>query len=57
MASDPKGLGAKFDAPTDAEFNTRSIEATMAPMGTLPHVTPRADHDRRRRVRRRSALL
>ena len=42
MASDPKGLGAKFDAHTDAEFNTRDIEATMAPMGTLPHVT----HDR-----------
>jgi hypothetical protein len=39
MAADPKGLGAKFDAPTDAEFNTRGIEATMAPMGTLPHVT------------------
>jgi len=50
MASDPKGLGAKFDAPTDAEFNTRGIEATIAPMGTLPHVTPRADHDRRRGV-------
>jgi hypothetical protein len=48
MASDPKGLGAKFDAHTDAEFNTRDIEATMAP--TLPHVTPRADHDRRRGV-------
>ena len=36
MASDPKGLGAKFDAHTDAEFNTRDLEATMA---TLPHVT------------------
>jgi hypothetical protein len=50
MASDPKGLGAKFDAHTDAELNTRGIEATMAPMGRLPHVTPRADHDRRRGV-------
>jgi carboxymethylenebutenolidase len=39
MASDPKGLGAKFDAHTDAEFNTRDIEATMATMGTLPYVT------------------
>src|SRR4029077_21210288 len=39
MASDPKVLGAKFDAPTDAEFNTRDIEATMATMGTLPYVT------------------
>jgi len=48
MASDPKGLGA--NTHTDAEFNTRDIEATMAPMGTLPHVTPRADHDRRRGV-------
>jgi hypothetical protein len=33
MASHPKGLGAKFDAHTDAEFNTRDIEATMATMG------------------------
>jgi carboxymethylenebutenolidase len=39
MASDPKGLGAKFDAHTDAEFNTRNIEATMATMGKSPHVT------------------
>jgi hypothetical protein len=30
---DPKGLGAKFDAHCDAEFNTRDIEATMATMG------------------------
>jgi hypothetical protein len=30
MVSDPKGLGAKFDAHTDAEFKTRDIEATMA---------------------------
>jgi hypothetical protein len=50
MASDPKGLGAKFDAHTDAEFNTRGIEATMAPMGTFAARYPRADHDRRRGV-------
>jgi len=39
MASDPKGLGAKFDAHTNAEFNTRDIDATMATMGDAPHVT------------------
>jgi carboxymethylenebutenolidase len=39
MASDPKGLGAKFDAHTDAEFKTRDIEATMATMSAAPHVT------------------
>src|SRR5262249_16935031 len=39
VTSDPKGLGAKFDAHTDAEFNTRDIEATMATMGTSPNVT------------------
>jgi carboxymethylenebutenolidase len=39
MASDPKNLGAKFDAHTDAEFNTRDIEATMATMAGAPHVT------------------
>ncbi len=38
-ASDPKGLGPKFDAHCDAEFNTRDIEATMATMGGNPHVT------------------
>lgn len=38
-AADPKGLGAKFDAHCDAEFNTRDIEATMATMGDAPHVT------------------
>ena len=38
-ASDPNGLGAKFDAHTDAEFNTRDIEATMATMADAPHVT------------------
>jgi carboxymethylenebutenolidase len=39
MSSDPKGLGAKFDPHTDAEFNTRDIEATMATMAKAPHVT------------------
>lgn len=39
MASDPKGLGAKFDAHTNAEFNTRDMDATMATMGDAPHVT------------------
>jgi carboxymethylenebutenolidase len=39
MASDPTNLGAKFDAHTDAEFNTRDIEATMATMAEAPHVT------------------
>jgi len=39
MSSDPKGLGAKFDPHTDAEFNTRDIEATMATMAEAPHVT------------------
>jgi carboxymethylenebutenolidase len=37
--ADPKGLGAKFDAHCDAEFNTRDIEATMATMSDNPHVT------------------
>jgi carboxymethylenebutenolidase len=39
MSSDPKGLGAMFDAHTDAEFKTRDIEATMATMAAAPHVT------------------
>ena len=39
MVSDPKGLGAMFDAHCDAEFKTRDIEATMATMGVAPHVT------------------
>ena len=39
MINDPKGLGAVFDAHTDAEFKTRDIEATMATMGADPHVT------------------
>jgi carboxymethylenebutenolidase len=38
MSSDPKGLGAVFDAHTDAEFKTRDIDATMATMGSNPHV-------------------
>jgi carboxymethylenebutenolidase len=39
MISDPKGLGAMFDAHTTAEFKTRDIEATMATMSETPHVT------------------
>ena len=39
MSSDPKGLGATFDAHTDAEFKTRDIEATMATMADAPHLT------------------
>ena len=39
MIADPKGLGAMFDAHTDAEFKTRDIEATMATMSAAPHVT------------------
>jgi carboxymethylenebutenolidase len=39
MSSDPKGLGAMFDAHTDAEFKTEDIEATMATMSDAPHVT------------------
>jgi carboxymethylenebutenolidase len=39
MNSDPKGLGAMFDAHTDAEFKSRDIEATMATMDANPHVT------------------
>jgi carboxymethylenebutenolidase len=39
MSSDPKGLGAMFDAHCAAEFETRDIEATMATMGVHPHVT------------------
>ncbi len=39
MSADPKGLGAVFDAHTDAEFKTRDIEATMATMSDRPHVT------------------
>ena len=39
MTSDPKRLGATFDAHTDAEFRTRDIEATMATMADAPHLT------------------
>jgi len=39
MTADPKHLGAMFDAHTDAEFKTRDINATMATMGEMPHVT------------------
>ncbi len=36
---DAKGLGAMFDAHTEAEFKLRDIDATMATMGEAPHVT------------------
>lgn len=36
---DPEGLGAMFDAHTEAEFKLRDIDATMATMGDAPHVT------------------
>jgi carboxymethylenebutenolidase len=39
MNGDPKRLGAVFDAHTAAEFKTLDIEATMATMGSAPHVT------------------
>ena len=39
MTSEPKGLGALFDAHTQAEFQTRDIEGTMATMSGAPHVT------------------
>ena len=39
MSPDAKGLGATFDAHTDAEFKTRDIEATMATMSEAPHLT------------------
>ena len=39
MSADREGLGAMFDAHTDAEFKTRDIEATMATMSASPHVT------------------
>ena len=32
-------FGEVFDAHTVAEFQTRDVEATMATMGTNPHVT------------------
>jgi carboxymethylenebutenolidase len=39
MSADAKGLGAMFDAHTEAEFKTRDIDATMATMAAVPHVT------------------
>ena len=39
MTADPNGLGAVFDAHTDAKFETRDLEATMATMAETPHVT------------------
>jgi carboxymethylenebutenolidase len=39
MSKDPKGYGATFDAHTRAEFDTHDIEATMATMGSAPHLT------------------
>jgi hypothetical protein len=39
VTSDPKALGALFDAHMQAEFETRDIEATMATMSGAPHVT------------------
>ena len=50
MTSDPKGLGAVFDAHTRAEFKTRDIEATMATMSGASACHPRPDHDRRLRA-------
>ncbi|MGH6824884.1 ester cyclase [Methyloceanibacter sp.] len=39
MTNDNKCLGAVFDAHTAAEFQTKDIEATMATMTAMPHVT------------------
>jgi carboxymethylenebutenolidase len=39
VSSDPKGLGALFDAHTQAEFEARDIETTMATMSDCPHIT------------------
>ena len=39
MSSDPKSLGALFDAHCAAEFEARDIDATMATMGDCPHIT------------------
>ena len=38
MASNPQGLGAKFDAHNDAEFKTRDIDATIATMGNASYI-------------------
>jgi len=39
MAGKNRPFGEVFDAHTVAEFQTRDVEATMATMGTNPHVT------------------
>jgi len=39
VTSDPKHLGAMFDAHTAAEFVAKDLDATMATMGPAPHVT------------------
>jgi len=39
MSSDPKGLGAMFDAHCEAEFVGRDIDATLATMNAAPHIT------------------
>ena len=39
MTGKSKSFGEVFDAHTEAEFQTRDIEATMATMGETPHVT------------------
>ena len=39
MTGKSKSFGEVFDAHTAAEFQTRDIEATMATMGEIPHVT------------------
>jgi hypothetical protein len=56
MTSDPKGLGAVFDAHTDAEFKTRDIEATMATMDANP-CQPCPGDDRRLRAGRGAQIL
>jgi carboxymethylenebutenolidase len=39
MREHHKSFGAVFDAHTAAEFQTKDIEATMATMTAMPHVT------------------
>jgi hypothetical protein len=55
MTAGPKGLGALFDAHTQAEFKTLDIEATMATMNEAPHVT-HVHHDWGLGTRRAPAL-
>ena len=55
VSADPKGLGALFDAHTDAEFKTRDIEALMATM-TCGASTHRPTDRSGCRVRRRPRL-